>query len=617
MSKKRSSLGPPLYLHLPQLASRTIFGLMQSIKRSGIQGIVTGVLPIVGLITMLLALAILQLRWSAKVSEAERARLQENLQRSTTGFQSAFVRDLLGICQTLQASQPRDPNILTDHLFDRYLVWRRVSRHAAMIRGLYIQPQSDIQTGVLLKLNPQTYKLEPTAWPDSLRAFTGQQKLLPHHFRNRLKGWLWSEQAAALIHPLYVTGVGKDADNPQFYGYLFVVFNTPNFEEVYLPELGRRYFPPSNGFIFQLVSRDGDRQRVAYQSDKHSSQQVFPHADAAIPLLEDSSIYRSIEVPQSAGVLGAPLNRVFLSAAGTPRWQIVIRHRSGSVDAAVTDLRRRNLAVSVVVLLMLLVSLITILIATRRARRLAQLQMEFASGISHELRTPLAVIRSAAENLADGVVSETNRVRDYGALIHKESQRLSGMVDHILDFAHLQAGAPNYRLETVSVTDVFEQVLTSEGPQIRSVGVALEIDVPDDLPLLFTDASVLSQCLQNLLSNALKYGSGGQQIVLRASEAHEDGQAQVQIAVQDFGDGIAPEELAHIYEPFYRTAAARESQAHGTGLGLSLTRNMIEGLGGRITVNSSTGKGSIFTLHVPASTRDNSAEATRETSHSG
>ncbi len=129
----------------------------------------------------------------------------------------------------------------------------------------------------------------------------------------------------------------------------------------------------------------------------------------------------------------------------------MVRHRSGSVDAAVTSLRRRNLAVSIVVLLMLLVSLITILVATRRARRLAQLQMEFASGVSHELRTPLAVIRSAAENLADGVVTEGERVRDYGSLIHKESQRLSGMVDHILDFANLQAGVPSYRLETVQL----------------------------------------------------------------------------------------------------------------------------------------------------------------------
>ncbi len=610
MNKGKVSAEPSSAPHLPQRALRTIVAVMHSIKRSGTQGIVTGVLPIVVLITMLLALAFLQLRWSAKVSEAERARLQQNLQRSTSSFQSAFARDLLRICQILQASQPRDPGVLADHLFDRYIVLRRISRHAALIDGLYIWRQSGEQSNALLRLNPLTRKLEPAAWPDSLRAFAEQTS---HPVRNRPKGWRWNEQAAALIHPLYVLGPGKNADRPQFFGYLFVVFNVPDFEQSYLPELGRRYFPLSNGFVFQLVARDGDHHRVAYESDKHPSAQSFPHPDAAIPLLDSSIVYRSSEPHASLETIARPPpNRVLLSAVDTFRWQLAVRHRSGSVDAAVTSLRRRNLAVSIVVLLMLLVSLITILIATRRARRLAQLQMEFASGISHELRTPLAVIRSAAENLADGVIFEADRVRGYGALIHKESQRLSGMVDHILDFAHMHAGNTGYQFEAVTVTDIFERVLAHEGPLIQAAGVALEIDVPDDLPLLYTDDSVLGQCLQNLLSNALKYGSKGQRIVLTAAEAREDGQSRMLIGVQDFGIGIAPEELPRIFEPFYRAAVARESQIHGTGLGLSLTRKMIEDLGGRITAESSPGKGSTFTLYVPVSSSDHTARPASE-----
>ncbi len=143
---------------------------MQSTGRRWTTGTVARVLPIVGLITMLFALAVLQLRWSSKVSDAERDRLQENLQRSTSGFQSAFAQDLLGICQTLQASQPRDPDVLADHLLDRYTVWRRVSRHAALISDLYIWPQTGQHSNALLRLDPQTRKLEPVAWPDSLRA---------------------------------------------------------------------------------------------------------------------------------------------------------------------------------------------------------------------------------------------------------------------------------------------------------------------------------------------------------------------------------------------------------------------------------------------------------------
>ncbi|MEO6829839.1 MAG: HAMP domain-containing sensor histidine kinase, partial [Acidobacteriaceae bacterium] len=311
--------------------------------------------------------------------------------------------------------------------------------------------------------------------------------------------------------------------------------------------------------------------------------------------------YHSGDGTVSSGTIAdSSPNRVLLSVIGEPRWQLVIRHRSGSVDAAVIRLHHRNLAISLIALLMLVVSLITILVTTRRAHRLAQLQMEFASGISHELRTPLAVIRSAAENLADGIVAEADRVRDYGTLIHKESQRLSGMVDHILDFAHLQAAAPYYQFATVAVTDILSRALASEKPRIQSSGMELDIDFADGLPLLFTDAATLSQCLQNLLSNAVKYGSDGGRIRVTATPAHEDGELRVLIAVQDFGNGIAPDELPHIYDPFYRGATVRELQIHGTGLGLSLTRKMMEDLNGRVTVKSSPGKGSTFTLHVPA-----------------
>ncbi len=147
-------------------------------------------------------------------------------------------------------------------------------------------------------------------------------------------------------------------------------------------------------------------------------------------------------------------------------------------------------------------------------------------------------------------------------------------------------------------------MLDHERPLIQAAGIKLEMDIQGDLPMLFTNAQTLQQCLQNLLSNALKYGSGGGRILLAASTAHEYQEDRVLIRVQDFGAGIAPEELSHIYEPFYRAPEARDSQVRGTGLGLSLTRKMMDGLHGKITVESSLGKGSTFTLHVPIASRE-------------
>ena len=563
---------------------------------------------------MLLALAFLQLRWSARVSEAERARLQQNLQRSTTGFQSAFSRDLLGICQTLQASQPRDPRVIVDHLFNRYTVWRRISRHAALIGDLYIWPQTAGTTDALLKFNPQTRQLEPVAWPESMRRFATQARGNPGMLPRRPRAWVWNEQVPLLIHPVYASSAKQNPKRPELYGYLLVVFNPQDFEQTYLPDLGRRYFPLSNGFVFQFIERENTHELVVYQSDNPKRASVFQHADAVIPLLDNSRPYRAPARPAISGAVPGASVPIFLSVRDAAKWQIAVRHRSGSVDAAVTSLRRRDLAVSIIVLIMLLVSLLTILAATRRARRLARLQMEFASGVSHELRTPLAVISSAAENLADGVVTQEDRIRDYGMLIHQESQRLSGMVDHILDFAQLDSQPPSYRLESVPVRNIVDVVLANERPSIEAAGISVDVNIPSDVPCVLTSPSVLQQCIQNLVSNAVKYGSDGGRIVLEVSTAREESEDRLRIRVQDFGAGISPEELSHIYEPFYRASSARDLQIRGTGLGLSLTRKMIEGMGGRITVESSPGKGSAFTLHVPVAPTGAPAEHAQQTS---
>jgi signal transduction histidine kinase len=584
---------------LPRLKSRIIVALMKPKQRKWLTGIATSALPIAGLITMLLALVILQLRWSARVSEAERARLQQNLQRSTSGFQAAFAQDLAGICQTFQASHPRPPEIAVDRLFDRYSVWRRISRHGALISGLYLWPRTGGHADRLLEFNLENRQLDAVQWPDSLSqlAMHGRGDLAV--FPRRPRAWVWDESVPVLIHPVFVSGAQATVAQPQLYGYLFVVFNPDDFEHTYLPQLGRRYFPLANGFVFQFVERAAGEVRVVYESDSPGSRARFQHSDAVIPLLESSRSYRFPVQPAPPGAASATLP-IYLSVADAAQWQVAVRHRSGSVDAAVTSLRRRDLAVSIVVLVMLIVSVVTILAATRRARRLARLQMEFASGVSHELRTPLAVISSAAENLADGVVTDGSRIRDYGALIHRESQRLSGMVDNILDFAQLQSDAQSYSRESLEARVLIDAVLSGQRSQIEAAGVSVETKIAPGTPCLLTNAAVLQQCLQNLVSNALKYGREGRRIVVAATPAHEGGEDRVLISVRDFGSGIAAEELPHIYEPFYRAAGARDSQIPGTGLGLSLTRKMMEGLGGAISAESSPGRGSVFTLHVPA-----------------
>jgi signal transduction histidine kinase len=177
-----------------------------------------------------------------------------------------------------------------------------------------------------------------------------------------------------------------------------------------------------------VVSRN-DR-RLVYQSDLHVPRSAFEKADARTTMLqvrfEEMTRVMTGGQAASVGVLSDP---------NAGEWDLLLLHRAGSVDRAVAVVRRRNLAVSFGVVLLLAVSLIATFVSTRRAQRLARQQMEFVAGVSHELRTPLSVIRSAGENLSDGLIDEPGQVRRYGALVAAEGRRLTQMVEQVMAFA--------------------------------------------------------------------------------------------------------------------------------------------------------------------------------------
>ncbi len=144
------------------------------------------------------------------------------------------------------------------------------------------------------------------------------------------------------------------------------------------------------------------------------------------------------------------LSRAFETAAANG-WQLVVKHRAGSVEAAVARIRRRNLYVRFAILGVLAVSLVALMIGVRRAHRLARQQMEFVAGISHELRTPVTAICSLSENLADGVVQPTDNIRKYGRMILDQGRRLGTLVEQTLEFAGISSGQNTHRLEPVAV----------------------------------------------------------------------------------------------------------------------------------------------------------------------
>jgi len=295
-----------------------------------------------------------------------------------------------------------------------------------------------------------------------------------------------------------------------------------------------------------------------------------------------------------AGAATSAGTRITLQGA-QPAWRLLVKHPSGSLERAVNAVRRRNLIVSSSILGILGVSVGFLVVSTRRAQDLARQQLEFVATVSHELRTPLAVIRSAADNLADGVVADEARIRQYGALVRREGVRLSDLVEQILEYAGLQSGQRTLTPQPVEIAGMLREVAAGAEPQARDMGVAIELAIADDLPQVLGDESALRRVFQNLVGNAIKYGASGGWIGVAASRAGNT----VEVRVSDRGIGIAPGDQAKVFDPFYRAPGVVAAQIQGAGLGLSLVKRIVEAHAGRILLKSAPGEGSTFTVVLP------------------
>jgi signal transduction histidine kinase len=283
-------------------------------------------------------------------------------------------------------------------------------------------------------------------------------------------------------------------------------------------------------------------------------------------------------------------------------WTLAVQHEAGSLDAAVALARRRNLFMSFGILSVLAASAGLVMVNARRSEKLAAQQMDFVATVSHELRTPLAVIRSAAQNLSAGVVHDASQAQRYGDLIESEGRRLTDMVEQILEFAGLNDTKRRLAPKVMDAIPVLRDVVASTQSLPEARGVDFDVRIDGDVPAIMADEAAIRRALNNLIGNALKYAGDGRWVGVTASRGQGPDDGFVLVSVADRGDGIGADDLAHIFEPFYRGRRAVEQQIRGNGLGLSLVKQLLQALGGRVSVASAPGEGSRFTLHLPIAT---------------
>jgi signal transduction histidine kinase len=614
---------------------------------------------------LLATVAVLQYRWIKEIDIAMEDRAKTSLESSMTQWIREFYRGLYNICGSLQGPYDTAGRDEYSDFLQRYSNWiseqsaQRDNRHPnpAMVANVYIWQTSNRTNPKLLVLKVASNRIEEAEVPPHLqplltrlneRSQNLQEALrawqLPGSSQSRTVaaappassnepqrpyfGWQVDQAIPAIVRPIarHVEPASA-ANRPESsedtpVDWILVVLDLKTIQQGILPQLAKRNFNGPDGLDYKLaVVAPGATDRVVYTSDAGFPGQDYGVVDSTMNIFGPpentdrrlgASLRNATPSEQSEeshlsgpGWLWFP---VIQYGQGTAPWMLVVERRAGSIGTAASRQWRMNLLSSMTVLLLLAGGVGLVVVASLRMRRLAQMHMNFVSGVSHELHTPLAVMLSAAENLADGLVEKPPEVREHGRIIVGHGRQLSDLVDRILLFASSGAGGEFQLRQSVQVADMIDQVAQNLAETLSAARIHLELRIQPDLPEVLADPFVLRQCIQNLVVNAVKYRGASTWITIAAELAGAEAPSpEVRISVQDRGIGIREEELQRIFEAFYRSPDVQATNVQGTGLGLAVVKRSVIEMGGRVSVASTIGVGSTFTIHLPAAATQSGA----------
>ena len=554
------------------------------------------------LVVLLPVLAYMQYRWVGQVSEGERGRMQRNLENAADQFRAEFDGEIRVAVRELSVGTATAREGASNQYSGRYTSWINNAEHPQIVAEVYLV---DATEGLLRlrRWNGATHVFEPSLWPEQLARARPEFERAYEAFRQQR---LFDPRGAVQEDSLIISFLQQNEPRQQgrppapMFGFTVIQLDEAYLRGQMIPSLAEKHFTDSGGDMYRVaVVAAEDPGRVLYRSTPQATTNV-EQADVTVPLSQRT--LRFVRATRGRDRDGTRAEDV------PARWRLIVQHQSGSLEAAVGAIRRRNLAISSGVLLLLTFAVVMLAATTRRAEKLAQQQMEFVAGVSHELRTPVAVIRSAAENLASGVVSG-DRVKRYGQMLEGESRRLGDMVERVLQYAGIESGFNTAARVPLAPMEIIESAVESALPLVGPGEVTINREIAPDLPPVLGDATALRSAVQNLVANAVKYGGRDRWVGVRAQRVRERRRDEVRITVSDHGPGIPAADLPHIFEPFYRGTDAIERQIHGHGLGLSLVRRIVVAHGGQVTVATRPGAGTSFTITLPAAAADTTASA--------
>jgi signal transduction histidine kinase len=281
---------------------------------------------------------------------------------------------------------------------------------------------------------------------------------------------------------------------------------------------------------------------------------------------------------------------------GLSSWRVALYQPAGVTPRASV---RRQVTIFTAALGLLLVVIVAGMVATlrvmRRESEMARLKADLVANVSHDLKTPLSVIRMFGETLEMGRVADEPTRREYYRVITRESERLSRLIENVLDFSRIEDGRRRYTMVPTPVEPLVRETLEAFAYPLQQQGFAVKLSIPPDLPEVPMDADAVGQALANLVDNAIKYSGEQREIAIEVRV--ED--PWVALVVADQGIGVPRDEQERIFEKFYRVGRSDTQGRRGSGVGLALVRHVVEAHRGRVTVESWPGEGSRFTLRLP------------------
>lgn len=528
-------------------------------------------------------------------------------------------------------------------LAERFELWKSQTKYPELVENIYFFRNAEAASLLVFDKKEKSMKVE--VWSEKLKKIKAEI--------DRNKSFV-PGSADALILPVFAKDAGVEQivirrrdrltketltdtkfEMPEKFGFLIVTLDRNVLVEEVFPSLVKKYFSSGESAAYRIAVTGGKNDLIfskdgAPLESADATENLFvlkpkdfvffsrdlpePSAEMRREQIKRLVINETFETTVNEANRESEVVSVNISKIGREderikvfegktapgaetggAWTVRVQHRSGSLERFVTETRQRNLAVSFGILLLLAVSIVLIFVSAQRAKIFARRQIDFVSSVSHEFRTPLAVIRSAGENLSDGVVKETEKIKNYGELLEREGRKLSEMVEQILAFAGANSGKRKFDFRETEISKIIERALNECEAIIREKNFTVEKDFAGNLPSIDADETALTQAVQNLINNALKYSNGTKWLRISA----RNGQGEIKITVEDHGIGISETDRKHVFEPFYRSNAVVDEQISGNGLGLSLVKKIVEAHRGRVSVESRPGAGSRFTIHLP------------------